>query len=52
VDQYKAQIADLTQKLADMTTSRDNVQTLADAYKARALAAEGKLDQIHTLSAP
>jgi hypothetical protein len=49
---YKAQIATLTQKLADMTTSRDNVQTLADAYKARALAAEGKLDQIHTLSAP
>jgi hypothetical protein len=48
----KAKTADLTSQLAAMTTSRDNVQAIADAYKARAEAAEAKLAQIHTLSAP
>ena len=35
-----------------MTASRDSVQAIADAYKARAEAAEAKLAQIHDLSAP
>lgn len=55
----KAQVAQVTtdlgtvrDSLAAMTMSRDNVQAIADAYKARAEAAEDKLDQIHTLSAP
>jgi hypothetical protein len=50
--QMRADLAKALDDLAAMTTSRDNVQALADAYKARAEAAEAKLAQIHTFSAP
>jgi hypothetical protein len=47
-DAYKTQIAQLQQRLADMTASRDSVQAIADAYKARALKAEDKVARMKT----
>lgn len=46
----KAQIAKLTGDLADMTSSRDEVQKIADAYKTRAERAEDKLARIKAIA--
>lgn len=51
-DGYKATIADLEQQLAAMTASRDNVQALADAYKARAAVAEAIVAKVRDDVAP
>jgi hypothetical protein len=51
-DAYQARIDDLTQQLADMTASRDSVQAIADAYKARAEKAEAIVAKVREDVAP